>query len=83
MSDPKYPGATISLGNVFIEHEGATMRCDKAYIYQETRMIKALGNVIINQGDTIRPLKIFSNNDLMLKYCIFISFNFQFGWLKP
>ena len=40
MADPQYPGATISLGNVFIEHAGATLRCDKAYIYQETKMIK-------------------------------------------
>ncbi|REE81724.1 OstA-like protein [Lutibacter oceani] len=49
----EYPGATIVLGNVFVEHEGATLRCNKAYIYQETKMIKAMGNVIINQGDTI------------------------------
>lgn len=53
MADPRYPGATISFGNVFVEHEGATLRCDKAYIYQETKLIKAMGNVIINQGDTI------------------------------
>lgn len=53
MIDPKYPGAIVSLGNVFIEHEGATLRCDKAYIYQDTKFIKAMGNVIINQGDTV------------------------------
>ena len=53
MVDPNYPGATISLGNVFVEHEGATLRCDKAYIYSEKDLIKAMGNVIINQGDTI------------------------------
>ncbi len=52
-TDPKYPGATISLGNVFVEHDGATLRCDKAYIYQQVKLIKALGNVILNQGDTI------------------------------
>jgi lipopolysaccharide export system protein LptA len=51
--DERFPGATISIGNVFVEHEGATLRCDKAYIYQETKLIKAMGNVIINQGDTI------------------------------
>ncbi|MFB9271497.1 MULTISPECIES: OstA-like protein [Flavobacteriaceae] len=53
MVDSNYPGATISLGNVFVEHEGATLRCDKAYIYSEKDLIKAMGNVIINQGDTI------------------------------
>jgi len=63
MTDPQYPGATISLGNVFIEHEGATLRCDKAYIYQETRMIKALGNVIINQGDTIIQYSKYTDYD--------------------
>lgn len=51
--DPKYPGATISFGNVFVEHQGATLRCDKAYIYQEQNLIKAMGNVVVNQGDTI------------------------------
>ena len=51
--DPQYPGATISFGNVFLEHEGATLKCDKAYIYQEKKLIKAMGNVVMNQGDTI------------------------------
>lgn len=52
-TDPQYPGATISLGNVFVEHDGATLRCDKAYIYQDIKLIKAFGNVILNQGDTV------------------------------
>ncbi len=51
--DPAYPGATISLGNVFVEHDGATLRCDKSYIYKELNLIKAMGNVVVNQGDTI------------------------------
>jgi len=63
MADPQYPGATISLGNVFIEHAGATLRCDKAYIYQETKMIKAMGNVIINQGDTIVQYSKYTDYD--------------------
>lgn len=61
--DPRYPGATISIGNVFVEHEGATLRCDKAYIYQETKLIKAMGNVIINQGDTIVQYSKYSDYD--------------------
>ncbi|WP_457617244.1 OstA-like protein [Lutibacter sp.] len=52
-TDPKYPGATISLGNVFIEHQGATLRSDIAYIYQDKNLLKAMGNVVMNQGDTI------------------------------
>lgn len=63
MSDPKYPGATVSLGNVFVEHEGATLRCDKAYIYQETKFIKAMGNVVINQGDTVFQYSKYTDYD--------------------
>lgn len=63
MVDPQYPGATISLGNVFVEHEGATLRCDKAYIYQDTRLIKAMGNVIVNQGDTIFQYSKYTDYD--------------------
>lgn len=62
-TDEKFPGATITLGNVFVEHEGATLRCDKAYIYQETKLIKALGNVIINQGDTIHQYSKYADYD--------------------
>lgn len=63
MADPKYPGATISLGNVFIEHEGATLRCDKAYIYQKTKFIKAMGNVVFNQGDTVFQYSKYTDYD--------------------
>lgn len=63
MADPRYPGATISLGNVFVEHEGATLRCDKAYIYQDTRMIKAMGNVVVNQGDTVFQYSKYTDYD--------------------
>ena len=60
---PEFTGATISMGNVFIEHEGATLRCDKAYIYQEKNLIKAMGNVIINQGDTIFQYSKYTDYD--------------------
>lgn len=60
---PEFPGATISLGNVFIEHEGATLRCDKAYIYKEQNLIKAMGNVIVNQGDTIFQYSKYTDYD--------------------
>ena len=60
---PEFPGATISLGNVFIEHQGATLRCDKAYIYQELNLIKAMGNVVVNQGDTIKQYSKYTDYD--------------------
>jgi lipopolysaccharide export system protein LptA len=52
-AEPEYPGATVYLGNIFIEHDGATLKCDKAYVYQESKLIKAMGRVVLNQGDTI------------------------------
>ncbi len=61
--DERFPGATISFGNVFIEHEGATLKCDRAYIYQETKFIKAEGNVVINQGDTIFQYSKYTDYD--------------------
>jgi len=61
--DERFPGAIITLGNVFVEHEGATLRCDKAYIYQERNLIKAMGNVIINQGDTIHQYSKYVDYD--------------------
>lgn len=62
-TDPRFPDATISMGNVFIEHEGATLRCDKAYIYQEKKLVKAMGNVVINQGDTIVQTSKYADYD--------------------
>lgn len=66
-TDPRFPDATISIGNVFIEHEGATLRCDKAYIYQDKRLIKSMGNVVINQGDTIVQTSKYADYDGMTK----------------
>jgi len=66
-TDPKFPDATISMGNVFIEHEGATLRCDKAYIYQEKKLVKAMGNVVINQGDTIVQTSKYTDYDAQSK----------------
>ncbi len=66
-TDPRFPDATISIGNVFIEHEGATLRCDKAYIYQEKKLIKSMGNVVINQGDTIVQTSKYADYDGMTK----------------
>ncbi len=51
--DVKYPDAIVALGNVMVEHEGATIQCKQALIYQNVNIIKAFGDVIINQGDTI------------------------------
>ena len=49
----KLPGATVLLGNVFIKHEGISLQCKKAVHYTEENYIKAYGNVLLKQGDTI------------------------------
>ncbi len=51
--EEKYPKAIVALGNVMVAHEGATLSCKQALIYRDENMIKAFGNVFINQGDTI------------------------------
>jgi len=49
----KYPNAIVALGNVMVEHEGATLACKQALIYQEANIMKAFGEVFINQGDSV------------------------------
>ncbi len=53
----EFPGATVLTRNsakqIYIEHEGIEMWCDKAYHYAKEDSIAAFGNVIMKQGDTI------------------------------
>ena len=51
--EKKYPGATILIGNVKIAHEGATLDCKQALLYKKENLFKALGEVVIEQGDSI------------------------------
>lgn len=51
--EEKHPGGIVALGHVMVEHDGATLQCKQAVIYQEANLIKAFGDVVINQGDTI------------------------------
>ncbi|MCT4698658.1 OstA-like protein [Tenacibaculum haliotis] len=51
--EEKYPGATILIGKVKMEHEGATLDCQRALLYKKENIFKALGEVIIEQGDSI------------------------------
>ncbi|MEN8187001.1 MAG: OstA-like protein, partial [Bacteroidota bacterium] len=53
IDEEKLPGATVLLGNVHINHEGSSLKCKKAVHYTKENYIKAYGNVILNQGDTI------------------------------
>lgn len=53
VDEEKYPNATVLLGNVYVEHEGITLQSIKAVHYKNDNLIKAYGNVVLNQGDTI------------------------------
>ena len=53
IDEEKFPGATILLGNVYVEHQGVEMRSKKAIFYKNDNFLKAYGDVILNQGDTI------------------------------
>lgn len=53
VDEKKYPGATILIGNVKIAHEGATLDCKQALLYKEENLFNAIGEVVIEQGDSI------------------------------
>lgn len=52
-NEEKYPNAIVLLGNVAVEHEGFTLRCQQALLYPDVNIIQAVGEVFLNQGDTI------------------------------
>jgi lipopolysaccharide export system protein LptA len=57
INEVEFPGATVLTRNskkqIYIEHDGIKMWCDKAYYYKKEDSISAFGKVIIKQGDTI------------------------------
>jgi len=53
IDEVRLPGATILLGNVVIRHEGIKLQCKKAVHYKNQNFIKAFGDVVLNQGDSI------------------------------
>ena len=58
VNEAEFPGATILTRNskkqIYIEHDGIEMWCDRAYHYKKEDSISAFGKVIIKQGDTIQ-----------------------------
>lgn len=63
IDEEKYPNAKIGLGNVFIEVDGATLRCKKAILHEKRNFLEAVGNVILKQGDTITQTSKYINYD--------------------
>lgn len=66
--EDKFPGAIILKGNVKMEHEGAILNCNQALFYKKQNFFRALGNVVINQGDTIIQTSDYADYDAEAKY---------------
>ncbi len=47
------PDYQLVSGDVVFRHEGARLYCDSAFFYQATNSLLALGNVHMEQGDTL------------------------------
>ena len=47
------PDAQIVKGNVSFMHQGAHLKCDSAYFYQQQNSVRAMGHVHFTQGDTL------------------------------
>jgi lipopolysaccharide export system protein LptA len=45
--------AQMMVGDVRFDHEGTILTCDSAVFYQKTNLMRAFGNVKINQADTL------------------------------
>ena len=61
--EEKYPGATMLLGNVKMNHEGIDLTCQRALYYKKENFFKAIGNVFIKQGDTITQTSDYADYD--------------------
>ena len=61
VDEDKYPGATILSGNVHVIHQGISLKCNRAIQYNKSNFLKAFGNVVINQGDSIIQTSNFTN----------------------
>lgn len=62
-NEAKYPGAEILQGNVKMTHEGIVLTCNKALYFKKKNFFRAVGNVLIKQGDTITQTSNFADYD--------------------
>ncbi len=68
--EANFPGASILIGEVKIAHEGAILTCKKAFYYQDQNFFKAIGNVKINQGDTLIQTSDYVDYDANQKFAL-------------
>ncbi len=68
--EEKYPGATVLIGNVQMNHEGIDLTCQQALYYRKENFFKAIGNVLIKQGDTITQTSDYADYDANAKQAL-------------
>ena len=68
--EEKYPGATLLIGNVKMTHDGIVLTSQQALFYKEKNFFKAIGNVLIKQGDTITQTSDYSDYDANSKQAL-------------
>ena len=68
--EEKYPGATILIGNVKMKQAGINLTCQKALYYKKQNFFKAIGKVVIKQGDTITQTSDYADYDANAKQAL-------------
>ena len=68
--EDKYPGATLLLGKVKMTHEGIILTCQQALYYKKQNFFKAIGDVLIKQGDTITQTSDYTDYDANSKQAL-------------
>ncbi len=65
-----YPGANILIGKVKMTHDGVVLTCQKALYFREKNFFKAIGKVLIKQGDTITQTSDYADYDANSKQAL-------------
>ena len=68
--EDKFPGANILIGNVKMTHEGVVLTCQQALYYRKENFFKAIGKVLIKQGDTITQTSDYADYDANSKQAL-------------
>lgn len=68
--EQRFPGASILIGNVRMKHEGIDLKCQKAIYYRKENFFKAIGEVVIKQGDTITQTSDYADYDADTKQAL-------------
>lgn len=68
--EEKYPGATRLIGKVVMTQDGIVLTCQQALYYRKENFFKAIGNVLIKQGDTITQTSDYADYDANSKQAL-------------